>query len=153
LKKLALAALFLLVVEFRAAAAEGVFWCEHPDECEPVPGEPIVTAWQSPAPADALADALCSGERFPSAVGICEGEVAAMPTVPKPLPSCDGASCFPTDGSVPPAPPTSSHSHPFALLAAWRAPALRGDAWGPIAERPLEDGFPRRLDRPPRVSL
>jgi hypothetical protein len=145
LRYLALVAFFVIVVAKNAAAAEGALWCEHADECEPVEA----TTWQTPPPADVP----CSDEMFSSAVGICEGEVADEAPEPKPPLTCDGASCFPTDAPVPPVPPTFSYSHPFALAAVWRAPALRGAALVPAAERPLEDGFPRRLERPPRVSL
>ena len=149
MRYLALVVFFVIVVAKNAAAAEGAFWCEHADECESEPVEATTTTWQTPPPADVP----CTDELFSSAVGICEGQEVAEIPVPKPPLSCDGVSCFPSDAPVPPAPPTSSYSHPIALAAAWRAPALLGGALGTLAHQRLSDGFLRRLERPPRVSV
>jgi hypothetical protein len=148
LRQLVLVALFSLVVARSAAAAEGAFLCEHADECVADSGVEATVTWQSPPPPELS----CDDELFSSAVGMCDGAVVDEPITPKPPQSCDGVSCYPNDAPVPPAPPTFSYSHPFALAALWRAPALSARALVPMHAQPLADGFPRRLDRPPRVS-
>lgn len=149
MRVLVLVALFSIVVARSAAAAEGAFWCEHADECEQDSGVEAAVTWQSPPPPDLS----CDDELFSQAVGMCEGAVVNEPPAPKPPQSCDGVSCFPNDAPVPPVPPTFSYSHPIALAALWRAPAMDGRALAGRKAQPLCDGFPRRLDRPPRVSV
>ena len=149
MRYLALIAFFVIVVAKNAAAAEGAFWCEHADECEEDLGTvEVTTTWQSPPPPELS----CDDELFSQAIGMCEGTIVDTPPEPRPPLSCDGVSCFPDDSPVPSAPPSFSYSHPIALAALWRAPAMHADALALMRAQPLADGFPRRLDRPPRVS-
>jgi hypothetical protein len=112
--------------------------------------QPVEVRWQSPPPADLS----CEDELFSSAVGMCDGAMVDQDKAPPARPplSCDGVSCFPDDAPLPPARPLYSSSHPVALAARWRAPALASETLPAQTRKPLAPGFPRRLDRPPKTG-